>query len=118
MLSFTNNDQLEVFQDGCNEIRQEFHFSLQGDFQHQADSVWFNLATEKMTFLARLSPQQAALGMWGRAIQQLKPYMTIGQSIEPEPNTFILVDRLVQDQSAQLIIRLESKGNQSSDEIK
>lgn len=108
-LALSNGYHLELLQDGCNEIRQEFQFVIKEDLRNLADSTWFLQAIEKMSFLAKLSTKHAPLGFWGRAIEGYRSEMSLGMPKEVEKNTFITIDRLVAEDQATLILLLESK---------
>jgi hypothetical protein len=108
-VTFTDGNVLELYQSGCNEVRQEYRFFLNGNYKDKEDSFWFEKAIERLTIVGRLDDRYAVIGMWVGAIEQLIDKMTIGQFAEVEPNTFIMVDKIVEEDSAIVIIVLERR---------
>ncbi|MFT5166821.1 MAG: hypothetical protein ACI8P3_002053 [Saprospiraceae bacterium] len=108
-VTFTDGNILELYQSGCNEVRQEYRFFLTGNYKEKADSFWFEQAIARLTFVGQLDDRYAVIGMWVGAIEQLIDKMTIGQFTEAEPDTFIMVDKIEEEESAIIIIVLERR---------
>lgn len=106
---FENQTILELYQSGCNEIRQEYRFLLPEDFRQKEDVFWKDLAIEKLTYVGNLDEKYAVLGIWVGAIEQLKDQLKIGQFSEAEPGTFIMIDKLAEPESSILMIVLERR---------
>lgn len=109
-VEFSDGRLLELFQSGCNEIRQEYRFTIAGNFRDEEDSFWFKEAVSQMTFLAQLDEQYVTYGLYAGAITQLVDQMRIGQFIEAEANTFIMVDKIVESETSLVIIVFERRG--------
>ncbi len=114
IIEFANGNTLELYQSGCNDIRQEFRFHLNGDFREKEDSFWFNKAIEQLSYVGQLEDKYAIFGMWVGAIQSMNKQMKIGQFSEAELNTFIMVDKFMEEQSSMVIIVLERRNPEKS----
>ncbi len=108
-LLFADRTRLEIFQSGCNEIRQEFRFNLPPIESDLPDSLWFNQATERMIFLGDLDEKYLSLSLTGGVIQQQKKEMQLGQFLEIDYDTYLMVDRIVEPQSTLLIVVMEKR---------
>lgn len=96
---------VEVGQDVCNSTRQEFRFTVQGDFRQYADSLWLREAVRQMVFLSSFSPAQAPLRSWADVLEEARPNMRLGEELEIQSGISVQVDRVVgPDQSALLLI--------------
>ena len=60
---------LEVGQEVCGDTKQEFRFTVKGDYSTQPDSFWLKEASRQFVFLSSFSPKQAALKDWGDIIE-------------------------------------------------
>ncbi len=106
-MNLVNGVRLDLYQDGCDHLRQEFQFSFAPNNSLSSDSTWILEAAKQLDYLATFSERHAAFGIWARAIRQLQPQMQIGRPLEPEEGTLITVDRLRGKQEHTLIIRME-----------
>lgn len=96
---------VEVGQDVCNHTRQEFRFTVQGDFRQYPDSMWLKEAVRQMVFLSSFSPAQAPLRSWADVLEEARPQMRLGEEAEIQPGISVRVDRVVSpDQSALLLV--------------
>lgn len=109
IVEFKDGNILELYQSGCNEIRQEYRFAIRGNFKGKKDGFWFQEAINRLSYVGQLDEKYAAIGMWVGALEQMSEKMTIGQFTEAEPNTFIMVDRLAETESSLVIIVLERR---------
>lgn len=108
-VEFEDGKYLELFQSGCNEIRQEYRFTIQGEHQDKPDAFWFAEAINHMSYIGQLDERYAVIGIWVGALERLSPEMTIGQFSEAEPSTFIMVDKIVESGSSLLLVVLEAR---------
>ena len=108
-VEFTDGNVLELYQSGCNEIHQEYRFFLKGNYADKEDAFWFDKAIERLTFVGQMDERYAVMGMWVGAVEAMREQMTIGQFSEAELNTFIMVDKLVEEESAIVILVLERR---------
>lgn len=100
---------LEVGQEVCGDTKQEFRFTVKGDFAAQPDSFWLKEAARQFVFLSSFSPKQAALKDWGDIIELRRGDMRIGQAREVQPGIFIRVDRVVSPEEATLSVVFSQK---------
>lgn len=106
---FSDSSLMELYQGGCNEVRQEYRFYYNEDYRTQADSFWIQQAVEKLSFVGNLDQRYAVLGIWVGAIDHLSEELTIGQFSEAEPNTFIMIDKVTEPESSILMVVLERR---------
>jgi hypothetical protein len=100
---------LEIGQEVCGETRQEYRFTVQGDYAAQPDSFWMKEASRQFVFLSSFSPKQAALKDWGDMIEQRRAEMRLGQDREVQPGIFVRVDRIVSPEQATLLVVFSQK---------
>ncbi len=100
---------LEVGQEVCGDTKQEFRFTVQGDYAAQPDSFWLKEASRQFVFLSSFSPKQAALKDWGDMIELRRGDMRIGESREVQPGVFVRVDRVVGPEEATLLVVFSQK---------
>jgi hypothetical protein len=100
---------LEVGQEVCGETKQEYRFTVQGDYAAQPDSFWMKEASRQFVFLSSFSPKQAPLKDWGDIIELRRNEMVIGQAREVQPGIFIRVDRVVSPEEATLLVVLSQQ---------
>jgi len=99
---------VEVGQDVCSNTRQEFRFTVQGDFRQYADSTWLREAVRQMVFLSSFSPAQAPLRTWADVLEETRPQMRLGEEKEIQPGISIRVDRVVSPEQSALLVILSS----------
>lgn len=97
---------LEIFQEVCRDTRQEFRFTVKGDFSRYVDSLWLKEVVRQLTFLSTFSPQQAPLKAWADAIEAVRPGMRLGEDTELQPGIFIRVDRILSPEQSTLLVVL------------
>jgi hypothetical protein len=100
---------LELSQDVCNEMRQEFRFIVEGDFMAQPDSFWLKEASRQLVFLSSFSEKQAPLKSWADVIEMRRTEMQLGQDREVQPGIFVRVDKVNNPQQATLVVVLSQK---------
>jgi hypothetical protein len=101
---------LELTQDVCTDTRQEFRFTVPGNFASMPDSLWFKEASRQFVFLSSFSEKQSALQAWGDVIEQLRGDMKLGEDREVEPGVFVRVDKVVSPEQGVLMVVLSQKG--------
>lgn len=97
---------LEIGQQVCNESRQEFRFTVQGEFQGFADSMWLKEAVRQLVFLSTFSPKQAPLKAWADVLEERRTNMRLGEDTEIQPGVKARVDRVVSPKESTLILIL------------
>lgn len=100
---------LEVGQEVCGDTKQEFRFTVPGDYAAQPDSFWMKEAARQFVFLSSFSPKQAALKDWGDIIEMRRADMAIGQDREVQPGIFVRIDRVVSPEQATLMVVFSQK---------
>ena len=100
---------LEVGQEVCGETKQEYRFTVKGDYATQPDSFWMKEATRQFVFLSTFSPKQAALKAWGDIIELRRNEMQLGQNREVQPGVFVRIDRVLSPDEATLSVVFSQK---------
>ena len=96
---------LEIHQDVCEQSRQEYRFTVKGNFTQFPDSMWMKEATRQLAFLSSFSPEQASLRPWADIIENYRHDMRLGEDREVQRGIFINVDRITgSDQSTLLVV--------------
>ncbi|MCB9355689.1 MAG: hypothetical protein H6575_14055 [Lewinellaceae bacterium] len=98
------NVLLEISQDVCDQSRQEYRFTVPGDYSRYADSLWLKEATRQLVFLSSFSAKQAPLKAWADIIETRRYEMRLGQDREVEPGVFVRVDRIVSPDQSTLVL--------------
>jgi hypothetical protein len=97
---------LEISQEVCNETRQEFRFTVQGDFSRFPDSLWMKEAVQQLVYLSSFSPKQAPLKAWADVLEAQRGGMRLGEDAEVQPGVKIRVDRIVSPEKSTLLLVL------------
>lgn len=100
---------LEIGQEVCGETKQEYRFTVKGDYAAQPDSFWMKEASRQFVFLSTFSPKQAALKDWGDIIELRRNEMSIGQDREVQPGVFVRIDRVISPDEATLSVLFSQK---------
>lgn len=108
-VKFENGTELELIQDGCNELLQSFQFSFNGDVTGE-DQFWIEQAVEQFRYLSTLSENHLSFSLWAGAIANNIETINLGAAFEPEPNTFIKIDKVPSGDKTILVVTLEAKG--------
>jgi hypothetical protein len=108
-LLLDTNVLLEIHQDICTETRQEYRFTVQGDYSQYPDSLWLKEATRQLVFLSSFSPKQAPLKAWADVIEMRRSDMKLGEDREVEPGVFLRVDRVVSPEQSTMLLVFSQK---------
>lgn len=100
---------LEVSQQVCDNTRQEYRFTVQGDYSAKPDSFWLKEATREFVYLSSFSEKQAAFKSWADIIEQRRSEMKLGEDREMQPGVFVRVDKVVSPQQATLLVVLSQQ---------
>ncbi len=98
---------LEVFQDVCDQTRQEYRFTVPASgaqYTQRPDSLWLKEACRQLFFLSTLSEKQAALRNWADALEAARPEMKLGEPYELDPGVSITVDRVLSPDHSTLLV--------------
>ena len=71
---------------------------------------WIDLAAKQFQYLSTLSDNHVSFGFWANAISKNIDLIKIGTPFEPEPNTFIKIDKIPSGEQTILIVIFEGKG--------
>ncbi|MBK8967419.1 MAG: hypothetical protein R3D58_05970 [Saprospiraceae bacterium] len=105
-LLLDTNVLLEISQEVCNQTRQEYRFTVQGDFSRFPDSLWMKEAVRQLVFLSTFSPKQAPLKAWADVLEAQRSQMRLGQDAEIQPGVKVRVDRIVSPEESTLLLVL------------
>lgn len=97
---------LEINQAVCDKTRQEFRFTVQGDFSRFPDSLWLKEAVRQLVFLSSFSPKQAPLKAWADVLEEARSEMRLGEDWAIQPDVSVRVDRVVSPEQSTLVLIL------------
>ncbi|MFN0014719.1 MAG: hypothetical protein ACKVU2_09245 [Saprospiraceae bacterium] len=100
---------VEVGQDVCTDTRQEFRFTVRGDYRQYADSMWLREAVRQMVFLSSFSPAQAPLRAWADVLEEARADMRLGEEKTVQEGISVRVDRIVSPEESALLLVLSQK---------
>ena len=103
-LMLDTNVLLEINQEVCTKTRQEYRFTVKGDFRQFADSMWTREAVRQLVFLSTFSQKQAALKAWADVLEERRASMRLGQDLEVQPGVSVRVDRVVSPEQSTLML--------------
>ena len=95
---------LEIHQDVCIKTRQEYQFTVQGDYSRFPDSLWMKEAVRQLVYLSTFSPKQAPLKAWADVLEEMRATMRLGEDNEVQPGVFVRVDRIVSPEKSTLML--------------
>lgn len=88
---FENGIQLEIFQSGCNSVKQVFTYTLP-PFP-EGEPNWFFISAGLLKRYGDLGDQFAPLVLWGNAIEQKMTSFKLGEPLELESGHFAKINR-------------------------
>jgi len=91
---FDNGLKLEVLQGGCNSLKQEFRFTLNGNVEEDGKSFWINQAGQLFHFLGSLSDQYLVYHQYAQALKEAEPQMNLRESFLLGEGFFIKLDHI------------------------
>lgn len=94
-VSFSDGQELEVYQSGCEELKQTFQFQFPGDYSERPDSFWIAQSVDRFSYLSSLGPNYSSFGTWAQFIEEKFPNMKLAEEVELAPGYFVKVDRIV-----------------------
>ncbi len=100
---------LEISQNVCPQMYQEYRFTVKGDFSQFPDSLWMKEATRQLVFLSSFSEKQAPLKAWADIIELRRSEMKLGEDREVEPGIFVRVDRVLSPEQSTLLLVFAQK---------
>ena len=109
MVSFDSGVDLEVLQEGCENLKQEFRFTVKGNRENVPDSLWMKEASRQFAYIATLSAKLMPMKQWGDAIEQVRGQMKLGEPAALSENIHLTIDRINGRGESTLLVVLESK---------
>ncbi|MEM9921609.1 MAG: hypothetical protein AAF990_26130 [Bacteroidota bacterium] len=106
---FESGMELELFQSGCDNIKQEFRFSFPIKHQQDEPQFWIEQAIGLLNYMGNLSEKQKPFLMWSNMIRQQQQQMDIGEAFELEPGVFAKVDRILSDNNTMILLELSTR---------
>ncbi len=100
---------IEVFQDGCEKLSQEFRIIQKGDFTQFGDDFWVHSTAQTFDFLSNSSPSLAGFKQWVNIILQFKPKIKLAEPFYPDPAVGVTIDKIVSKQEAIIIFKIQEK---------
>lgn len=91
---FKNGISLELIQDGCDEVKQDFSFKLPPSNAAQPDTFWVEKGSQLLRYLSKTDLTLTQFGQWAGMIDQNKALFKLGEAQEVQPNYFITVDKI------------------------
>lgn len=79
---FENGLKVEIVQQGCDAIRQDFRFTLDTQYSNDESEFWIQQAGKLFFFMGGLEEQYLPLYEWGNAIVQNAANMQLNRSFE------------------------------------
>lgn len=95
---------LEIDQDMCVKTRQEYQFTVQGNYTQYPDSMWMKEAARQLVYLSSFSPKHSALKAWADVLEENRPGMRLGEDKEVQPGVFVKIDRIVSPEKSTLLL--------------
>lgn len=108
-VQFENGLELELLQSGCNDLFQSFQFALSKDLNGD-EAFWIQQAAAQFHYLSTLSEKHFSFNLWSDVISKGAELITLGEAFEPEPNTFIKIDKIPSGDKTILVVTFEAKG--------
>jgi hypothetical protein len=81
-VSFDNGLELEIIQTGCNQMKQEFRFSIYGNMDNKEAEFWIQQAGKYFFYLGALDEYLLPLYEWGELLIRNAPYMQLNKNFE------------------------------------
>jgi hypothetical protein len=107
-VKFENGTQLELLQSGCNELLQSYQFAMSDDLNGD-DAFWIGRAGEQFRYLSTLSENHFSFSLWADVIGKAAEFTSLGETFEPEPGTFIKIDKIPSAGKTILVVTFEAK---------
>ena len=105
-IKIDNDIDLTIYQSGCNSIRQDFHFTLKGDYSDKELEFWILESVNQFNSLAQLHPNYQVYQLWGQAILENGQDLKKGESRELDKGFYFKMDWIASESSANLMLTL------------
>ncbi|MCB0706210.1 MAG: hypothetical protein KDC34_12905 [Saprospiraceae bacterium] len=84
--------EVEIYQTGCDAIKQEFRFTLQDLPPTQPDAFWISAAAACFIELSTLEADPIIFSQYAQAIQQYAPNFILGEQAELATGFYMMID--------------------------
>jgi hypothetical protein len=108
-VQFKNKLSLELTQSGCQEIIQDFAFSLPMTNPEADGQFWISQGEQLMRFLGNTDPSLVQFSEWANMIAQSGSEMKLGQAKEIQTGYFITIDKIAGNAETIIKVTLEGK---------
>lgn len=98
--------KLELVQSGCERLKQEFRFTLPETYENEEAGFWVDKSIWSMNYLIKTYPALMPLSGWVEAIAFQKADFVIGEPLQDEGGTYVLIDKIVQGDETLLKVEL------------
>jgi hypothetical protein len=106
VIMLNDNSIIEIFQTGCNEIKQQYTHTRKVNLMAAPDSFFVNAAIKEFSGYAKLDPQLATFGEFANAIQNIKTTIKIAEPANLGEGFYVTVDRILSPEKTSLILTL------------
>jgi len=107
-VQFKNQLSLELTQSGCQEIIQDFAFTLPMTNPEADGQFWIQQGEQLMRYLGNTDPSLMQFGEWANMIAQASNEMKLGQAKEIQTGYFVTIDKI--SGNAETIIKVSLEG--------
>ena len=108
-VKFKNQLSLELTQSGCQEIIQDFAFSLPMTNPEADGQFWIKQGEQLMRFMGNTDPSLMQFSEWANMIAQASKEMKLGQAKEIQTGYFVTVDKIAGNEETIIKVTLEGK---------
>ncbi len=105
-VNFSDGVELTIIQSGCDSIRQDFQFTLPGNYEKEEAIFWVTKAVEEFQRLSRLGPDYLVFSSWAQSINARAETIQLGISEEIQPGFYVRVDAVPSSGDAILMVTL------------
>ncbi|MBK7407603.1 MAG: hypothetical protein IPL49_14865 [Saprospirales bacterium] len=106
IVGFHSGVFLEVFQSGCDSLRQEFRFRFPGPVEEENPEFWFQEAQNQFRTLGSLGPTYGPFSQYADALALQEASFHLAQPMEVETGFWMQVDKIQSFDGPTLIIVL------------
>lgn len=106
IVAFQNGVFLEVFQSGCDSLRQEFRFRLSAPLENEDPQFWLKEAKDQFHMLGSLGPEYGPFFQYAEVLAQQKETFRLAQPMEVDTGFWMQVDKIDSFDGPTLVIVL------------
>jgi hypothetical protein len=106
VVSFSNGVFLEVYQSGCDSLRQEFRFRLPSPPPADAPGAWLAETQNQFRFFGSLGPEYAPFSQWADALSGFEEDFRLGQPMEAAGGFWVQIDKIDSFDGPALVVLL------------